>query len=68
LKIKVKREDKVIFNTTLELSFEDDDTNVKLDYEDKFRISIYDKKRELMRYYNIINGEVVLDEVENLGG
>jgi len=67
-RVCVKNGDKILFNAIIDLSFEDKKTNIKLDYKEDegFSLSIYNKSQKIMRYYDIINGELHCTSMEDV--
>lgn len=67
-RVIVKNYDEIVDVKSLDgISYEADATNISLEFDEIFKLSIFDKVSNIMRYYDIERGEVVLKEIENLG-
>ena len=67
--IKLKIDDKVIdYKEKINYSLENDSTNIALSHHEKtgFGVSILDKETNIIRYYNLVNSEWVLESVEDV--
>ena len=67
--IKLKTDDNVIdFKENINYSLENDSTNIALSHHEKtgFGVSILDRKTNIIRYYKVVNSELVLESVENV--
>ena len=66
-KIKLKIDDKVIDNKD-NISLENDSTNIALSHHEKtgFGVSIFDKEAKVIRYYKVVDSELVLESVEDV--
>ena len=65
--IKIKHDDQVVFEGISRLSFESEETNIEVDYSDSkgFRVSVYDIKKKIMHYYDVVDGQLKLSSKEN---
>jgi len=66
--VKIKYDDNVIFEGLSHLSFEAEGTNIQVEHlKDKgFTISVYDKQRKIMHYYDVVDGKLKLSSKENV--
>ncbi len=67
-RVIVKNYDEIVDVKSLDgISYEADATNISLEFDEIFKLSIFDKVSNIMRYYDIERGEAVLKETEILG-
>ena len=65
--MKIKKDDEVVETAkTLALSYEDTKVNIALSYDGDFHISVFDRQHKIMRYYDVVDGVMFLDEEEQL--
>ena len=67
--IKLKIDDKVIdYKEKINYSLENDSTNIALSHHEKtgFGVSVFDKKAKVIRYYKVVDSELVLESVEDV--
>jgi hypothetical protein len=67
--IKLKINDEVIdYKEKINYSLENDSTNIALSHHEKtgFGVSILDKETNIIRYYKVVDFELVLESVENV--
>lgn len=65
--IAIKSEDKVVdVVRSMHLSYEDNKTNISISHPSGFAVSVYDKASKVLRYYEVIDGKLVLNEEEQL--
>ena len=68
-KIKLKIDDEVIDNKdNINYSLENDSTNIALSHHEKtgFGVSILDKETNIIRYYKVVQGRLVLESEEDV--
>lgn len=67
--IILKIDDEVIdYKNNISYSLENDSKNIALSHHEKtgFGVSILDKKANIIRYYKVVDGELVLESVEDV--
>lgn len=67
--ITLKIDDNVIDNKDrINYSLENDSTNIAISHHEKtgFGVSILDKETNIIRYYNVVDSELVLESVEDV--
>ena len=67
--IKLKIDDIVINESdNINYSLENDSTNIALNHHEKtgFGVSIFDKEANIIRYYKVVDSELVLESVEDV--
>jgi len=67
-KVKIKYDDNIIFEGLSHLSFEAEGTNIQVEHlkGKGFSISVYDKQRKIMHYYDVVDGKLKLSSKENV--
>jgi hypothetical protein len=67
--VTLKIDDKVIdYNDKLNYSLENDSTNIALSHHEKtgFGVSIFDKETNIIRYYKVVDSELVFESANNV--
>jgi len=67
--VKLIIDDKITdYNDKMDYALENDDTNLVLSYNEAkgFQVSILDKKTNIIRYYNVVDGKLVFESANNV--
>jgi len=67
--VKLIIDDKITdYNDKMDYALENDDTNLVSSYNEAkgFQVSIFDKETNVIRYYKVVDSELVLESVEDV--
>lgn len=65
--VTIKSGDKIVdIVRDMQLSYEDEAINIQISHPNGFAISVYDRLSQVMRFYEIVDGKLILDEEEQL--
>ena len=65
--VKIKHDDQVVFEDMSHLSFETEETNIQVEHSEVkgFCVSVYDRKKKTMCYYDVVDGQLKLSSKED---